>query len=447
MAPPRVFPSLQQAILRAHPMRAATMMSMQHLESADADVVTGFQERRLRALVRWAAVASPFYRDWFRRNGVDPRAIRTLDDLGSLPLIERSALVAHPERFRAYPSRLMWQAHSSGTSGRAVTVYRTPGSSIYEACALDRQRRWYGLPAGMRRITLGNSDFAADHPDDPVESVPGARQLLISSYHLTPTTLPTIMSAVRAFRPDVVDGWPSSIAVLAALLHDRGERLPLRAILTSSEMMRDDQRALMRHVFGGPIVDHYGQTERAAFAATCEKGSYHLFPDYGIVETIPVPGVPDRWEIVGTPLHNWGFPVLRYRTGDRVGPAPAGPCECGRTFPRLGSLDGRVEDRFVTADGRPLPLPSIVLDDVTGVREIQIAQRAPGRFEVRVAPGAGYDAAHVENTLRRNVDRYFGPGQDLTIVAVGAVPRTAAGKLRTAVVEDDLREPMDLSSS
>ncbi len=428
-------------------MRPATKLAMRRLECARPDAIAGFQERHLRAVVRWASVASPYYRDWFRSNRIDPRSIRTLADLGSLPIVERSELVAYPERFRAYPSRLMWQAHSSGTSGRAVTVYRTPGSSIYEACALERQYRWYGLPSRLRRITLGNSDFAADHPDDPVESVPGAGQLMISSYHLTAETLPAILDAVHAFRPDVVDGWPSSIALLAGLLHDRGERLPLRAILTSSETMRPEQRALMRKVFEGPIVDHYGQTERVVMAGTCEKGSYHVFPDYGIVETIPVPGVPDRWEIFGTPLHNWGFPLLRYRTGDRVGPAPAGLCECGRTFPRLGTVDGRVEDRFVAADGRPLPLPSMVVDDVTGVREVQIAQRAPGRFEVRVAPGDGYDAVRVEKTLRHNVERYFGPGQELGIVVVDAVPRTKAGKVKTAVVENDYPQSLDLAPS
>ena len=52
MAPPRVFPSLQQAILRAHPLRATTKMSMRRLESARPEAVTRFQERRLRALVR-----------------------------------------------------------------------------------------------------------------------------------------------------------------------------------------------------------------------------------------------------------------------------------------------------------------------------------------------------------------------------------------------------------
>src|SRR6185312_1271456 len=104
-----------------------------------------------------------------------------------------------------------------------------------------------------------------------------------------------------------------------------------------------------------------------------------------------VEGAPDRREIVGTALHNWGYPLLRYRTGDEVGPAPDGPCACGRAFPLLGALDGRAEDNFTAADGRHIPLPSSVVDDLDGVLEAQIAQLAPGRFEVRAVPGAGYD--------------------------------------------------------
>ena len=147
----------------------------------------------------------------------------------------------------------------------------------------------------------------------------------------------------------------------------------------------------MREVFGGPVVDHYGQTERVAMAGSCEAGGYHHFPDYGIIELLPVPGRTDSWEIVGTPLHNWGFPLFRYRTGDEVGPAPAGPCPCGRAFPLLGRIDGRVEDTFTAADGQPLPLPHTVVKNLVGLREVQVAQLAPGRFEFRLVPTNGSD--------------------------------------------------------
>jgi phenylacetate-CoA ligase len=405
------------------------------LEQADRETITRYQERRLRLLVRAAALRAPFYRDWFRSSGVDAASIRTLADLARLPVLDRSFLVDDPERFRAYPRRLMWQAHSSGTTGRPVTCYRTPGSSSFELTVLERQWGWFGLRRGARRAVLRGAGVSPGPGGAPTTLVPGGRQLLVSSYGLTAENLPTIVSALGAFAPEAVEGWPSSLVTLAGLLADRGLTFPVRAVITSSETMTSAQVALLREVFAGPVVDHYGQTERVAMAGSCEAGEYHVFPDYGIVELLPVLGVSDRWEIVGTPLHNWGFPLFRYRTGDQVGPADPSPCGCGRAFERLGRVDGRVEEPFTTADGRPLPLPSIVVDDLMHVSEVQIAQLAPGRFEIRVVPGRGFDLAAVSEHAQRNVDRFFGDGQELSLRVVDSLPRTAGGKAKVAVVE------------
>jgi phenylacetate-CoA ligase len=195
------------------------------------------------------------------------------------------------------------------------------------------------------------------------------------------------------------------------------------------------RRALLTEVFGGPIIDHYGQTERVLLAGNCEHGGYHAFSDYGIVELLPVDGVANRWELVGTPLHNWGFPMFRYRTGDEVGPAPDGPCPCGRAFPLLGTIAGRIEDSFTAADGRPIPLPATVIDDLQGVREAQIAQLSRGRFEVRVTPAADFQADAVAATVRRNVERLIGTDQTVTVRVLDRIPRTGGGKLKSAVVE------------
>lgn len=432
MAPPGGSQSLKHRLRRAHPLRMSSGVTLSRMADADEAELRRYQDRRLRAVVAVAARRSPFYRKWFRDNSIEPRDIRTIDDLALLPLITRDDLVERPDDFRVYPAGTMWKSHSSGTSGKAVTVYRTPGSSVYELGALERQWGWFGLPRSARRVILrgwaGGTDGAV------TREVPGARQLLVSSYNLTADRLDEIVTAIEDFRPDAIEGWPSSITLLAALLAERGRRLPVRALITSSEVMSARQRDLMREVFVGPIVDHYGQTERVALTGNCEAGGHHVFSDYGIVELLPVPGAADRWEIVGTALHNYGFPLLRYRTGDEVGPTPTTPCSCGRAFPQIGSIDGRSEDAFHTLDGRPLPLPATIVDDLVGLREVQIAQLAPGEFEVRVVPGRGYDRVEIAAQIHDNVATYFGAGQQVTIRELESIPRPASGKLKPAVV-------------
>jgi phenylacetate-CoA ligase len=433
MAPPGGFLSLQHRLRHAFPLRGGMRWELRRMERASAEEIVAHQEWRLQMLVRLAAARSPFYRTWLADAGVDPASIRSLADLARLPLLEREQLVHGPERFVTYPYWLTWPAHSSGTSGRVVTVYRTPGSSAFELSVLERQWSWFGVPRRPRSLLLRSLDPDPDRTGRLTREVPGARQLVASSYRLERERLPRLLDEIRAFDPQVVEGWPSSITLLAGLLRDSGHKLPVAAVITSSEVVNTEQGALMREVFCAPMVDHYGQTERVAMAGSCEAGGYHSFPDYGITELLPVPGRTDSWEIVGTPLHNWGFPLFRYRTGDEVGPAPAGPCPCGRAFPLMGRVDGRVEDVFTAADGRPLPLPHTVTKNLVGLREVQVAQLAPGRFEFRLVPMDSSDIAATEEQARHNVDKYFGPGQTVTFRVMEHVPREPSGKLKAAV--------------
>ena len=436
MAPRGSRLNLQHRIRRWHPLRPSMTRSLALLDHADEETISRYQNRRLQRLVRLAAARSPFYRAWFRDARLDPRSVRTVADLAQLPLLDRSHLVTGADQFLAYPGRLLWPTHSSGTSGAPVTCYRTPGASVFELSILERQWSWFGLSRSPRRVILRGA-FSPGQAGALTKLLPGARQLLVWSYGLTPEALPAVVDAIRDFGPDAIEGWPSAITVLASLLHDKGLTIPVRAVITSSEVTTAAQADLMRSVFRGPIVDHYGQTERVAMAGSCEAGGYHVFPDYGIVELLPVPGISDSWEIVGTALHNWGFPLFRYRTGDHVRPAGPGPCGCGRAYPLLGRIDGRVADCFTSADGRPLPMPSIVTTDLVSVREAQVAQRGPGRFEVRVVPLAGADLQALTAQIRANVDRYFGPGQAVSVRVVDAIPRTAHGKVKNSVIDPD----------
>ncbi len=433
VAPPGRFSSLQHRVRHAFPLRAAMRASLRRMERAPAERIVAYQERRLRALVRWAARRSPFYREWFTDSGTDPRSIRTLADLARLPLLDRGHLVHDPDRFLVYPRALTWAAHSSGTSGQVVTAHRTPGSSAFELSVLQRQWSWFGVPPRPRSLLLRSNDPDPHRTGALTRVVPGAGQLVVSSFRLDRERLPRLLKEVRAFDPEVVEGWPSAITVLAGLLADRGERLPVTAVITSSAGITASQLELMAEVFGGPVIDHYGQTERVSMAGGCEAGGYHQFPDYGITELLPVPGRTDSFEIVGTPLHNWGFPLFRYRTGDKVGPAPPGPCPCGRAFPLLGRIDGRVEDTFTAADGRVLPLPAQVVDDLVGLREVQVAQLAPGHFEFRLVPTPDTDLDATRSQACTNVDHYFGPGQTVTFRVLDSIPRQPSGKLKPAI--------------
>ena len=100
-------------------------------------------------------------------------------------------------------------------------------------------------------------------------------------------------------------------------------------------------------------------------------------------------------------------------------------------------MNGRTEELVRTSDGRPLPLASAIVDDLTGLREVQFVQHRPGVFEIRMVPGEGYDRAAVEALARENLRLMGSPQDTLTFSELDALPRSASGKLRLVAVLDD----------
>ena len=291
------------------PRGASMRRSLRRMERATPEEITAYQERRLRLLVRLAAARSPYY----RRGSPGAASVRQRSGHWRTSSACPCSSAAPGQRRRAVlrlPASPDVGHDSSGTSGSVVTVYRTAGSSAYELSALERQWGWFGLPPRSRRILLRRDDPDPKEdrrlvPRGPGRMADGGVQLPVGCGRPRP-------AALRDARlpPGAIEGWPSSIAILASRLSERGEYFPVRAVITSSEVMTTQQMKLLREVFKAPVVDHYGQSERVAMAGVCEAGGYHAFPDYGIMELLPVAGQADRFEIVGTPLHNWGFPLV-----------------------------------------------------------------------------------------------------------------------------------------
>ena len=437
MAPPVAQISVVHRIRNAHPLRIVMRRQLERLEHADSAEIRKSQERRLRALVRVVAARSPFYREYFRESGVNPRSIRTLEDLPQLPLLTRDHLLERIDDFRVYPRRLMWTARSSGTSGRPIGVYRTPGSSVYELCALEQQWGWFGLRPGARRVILRGSDFAATEPGKLTKAIPGARQLLVSSFHLIPSNLDAIMHDVRAFEPDAIEGWPSSIALLAALLRERGREVSCQG---GHHLVGADD--------GGAGGAHRGRVQRARHRPLRPDRTSHDGRNVRTRRLSRVSRLRDRRVDAGAeygvamgvgrhPATQLGVSVVPvpHRRRSRPSAHAALSVRSVISAPWAGRRAGR---RFLHRRRRTADTATVmVVDDLSGVREAQIAQLAQGRYEVRVAPAAGFDESAVEESIRRNVEHVIGAGQHVTVRIMPRIPRSNSGKLKPSVVEGD----------
>src|SRR5262249_21305312 len=158
-----------------------------------------------------------------------------------------------------------------------------------------------------------------------------------------------------------------------------------KAIITSAETLTAAQRELIEGVFGTRCFDQYGCTEQSLFVSQCEHGTYHTHPEYGIVEILR-DGAPARvgesGEVVCTSFTNDAFPLLRYRLGDLAAFGDE-DCRCGRAFPVLERIIGRLDDVLVTPDGRQIGRLDPVFKGRRTIREAQVVQETESEVTVR----------------------------------------------------------------
>src|SRR4051812_26265379 len=77
---------------RDHP--ASADMWSPRLDAASRDELAAIQSEKLRAAVPFLYENSPFYRRRFDRLGLSPNDIRSVEDLGKWPVVDKTEMMA-----------------------------------------------------------------------------------------------------------------------------------------------------------------------------------------------------------------------------------------------------------------------------------------------------------------------------------------------------------------
>ncbi len=390
-------------------------------------------DSRLRDLIRHAYEHVPFYREIWRASGVCPDDIRGAADLPLLPLTDKDALVTAGPAARdpRIGARHLDQMRTSGTSGRAIHIVRTRGEMRVTRRAILRHLLWIGARPWHRVLTMASGWLKTRRG-------PFVRRC-VRTHHLEPQApLDEQLAALTDFRPDLLIGQTGGIYLLARELLHRGRSFALRWVVPTGATLTPQMRAAMRAAFGCEPCDMYGAIELGPIAWQCRAGGYHLDADRLVTEVVdshgrPVPpGHPGQ--VVVTNLYARSMPFIRYRLLDVSSLLP-GPCGCGCRLPRLGAVQGRINDFLPTPTGE-LVSPHFffhIFDDVSNpVRDWRIIQETRDRLVYEYVPEPHFDPAALTRGLDR-VRRRFGPGCVLESRAVAQIPLTAAGKRQCIV--------------
>jgi len=304
--------------------------------------------QRLSETIDPAYRHAPVGRQVFDKAGVSPAQIRTIKDLEKLPIIRKTDLIelqrANPPYggFLAIPpedidrifispgplyepiqtAAIKWFAKSFWAAGfrkgdmviNTFTYHMSPAGILFHEALRD---------CGATAIPMGTGNTEIQ--------IQTMYDLKVTGFVGTPTFLMTIIKRAEEMG------------------YDFRRDFALKRAWFTGEMLSPSLRKAFEEDYKIATAQAYAVTEPGgAIAYEChQKSGMHLMDEYVVEIVDPETGKqlgPEQiGEIVVTPIHNKGWGLIRFGTGD-MSSYITEPCPCGRTANRLVAIVGRTGD-------------------------------------------------------------------------------------------------------
>lgn len=414
-----------------------------------ADKLEKYQMQQLKELLEHSYKNVPYYNKIFEEKGLKPEDIKSLNDLKMLPVLTKEKIIKNFKEFKPknYSDKQLEYVTTGGSTGIPLGFfYEKKKTNALELAFI--KTLWDRVSYDFRDkvvILRGNiiNDLSVKKGQYWEYSF---NKLIMSSYHMTDENLFKYIETIREYNPKFMQCYPSSITILAKFMQENNiEPFPnLKAILCGSENIYAWQRELIESALECRVFSWYGHSEKAVLAGECEKSnSYHVFPEYGIVEFLNKEGNPAKEnelaEIVATGFINYAFPFIRYKTMD-LGTFSRQKCTCGRDYILINKINGRLQEFIVSSEGRYISMVAINMhsDVFDNVKQFQFYQEKVGEVFFNIVKKDSYTELDTEK-IKKELSKKLGNDINLKINFVEDIPRTPSGKHRFLIQKLNLK--------
>jgi phenylacetate-CoA ligase len=417
-------------------------------ETWNVDEIAQFQRNELRRIVNHARTTVPYYSNY---PALD---MNTPDDLKKYPVLSREDIRAQSHRF---VSRLALGANcikvsTTGTTGASLQVFYSEDVARRNWAFHMRRWAWAGVKPRSPRVTFFGSRVVP-----PERRVPPfwtsnvfEHQTLASIFHFSDSNAQYYIDFLKTHDGEVLEGFPSVLAILSDFILKTGSTVPMRVIFTDGEPLYPALRELIERAFVARVFDLYGNTELCGLIHECEKGRLHVCPDYGFLEILDehdrqvAPG--QEGFLVWTGFVNESMPLIRYRIGDRGCWDLNGPCACGRAFPCVVPTITRDSDLLHCPDGRIFSPRALnqALKGAKTLRFCQIVHEHAGQVLIR---GVASDPLASEDvmTIRKNLELILGKGVSVSAMLADNPIVRPGGKIPLIIQSASVKEQLSPS--
>jgi phenylacetate-CoA ligase len=324
-------------------------------ECLDGEERAQMQLERLQSTLNRAYRNVPFYRNRMQEQGIEPSQIETLADLRQIPFTAREDFSEnYPYGLFAVPLRDVVRIHTAQGTALKPTVsgFTKPDLAVWREMVA---RALFAAAVSKNDILQIDVDPGLINWGRAYKD--GAEAIESSVIPLTILTPEKQLMLLRDYKTSVLVTSQSAARQMMHLVFRANlnpNELALKTVILVGEPPDVEIQERLKDELHVRTWVHYGLSEvpGPALAFECEaRQGLHVSEDHFFPEVIdPATGeaVPEgeSGELVLTTLTTRAFPLVRYRTGDRVR-LIAGTCPCGRSLSRIEWLPSRTDEMRV----------------------------------------------------------------------------------------------------
>jgi phenylacetate-CoA ligase len=376
--------------------------------------IKAYQESKLPELLTYLSENSKFYAEKFRDNKIDIHKIRTLDELGQIPLTSKEDLQRRTRDFICVdPGKIVDYNTTSGTLGEPVTFVLTENDLerlayneyISLSCSDGKPEDIFQMMVTIdRRFMAGIAYFL------------GLRKMGAGVVRVGPGNTALQFDTFNRIRPTALITVPSYLVKMIDFAEENGidiNKTSVKKAVCIGEPIRNNDFTL--NTLGKRITDMwninlystYASTEMSAAFNDCIHGiGGHHHPELIIVEFLDENNRPvkdnEPGEVVITTLGVEAMPLLRFKTGD-ICYHHSEPCACGRNTLRIGPVIGR-KQQMLKYKGTTLFPPAIyeILHEIDFIENylIEVYTGDLGTDEIVIKVGCRNKNEHYEKIIK-----------------------------------------------
>ena len=420
--------------LNGFPIKEATRL-LKTIQDINESDYTTYIDTKKQDIISYHLKNNPFYKSF--STDID------ILNWETIPVITKKHLQKPLAKrlSKGLTSKNVYVNKTSGSSGDPFTFAKDKFCHALTWAVIQNRFGWYNLDFNSSKqarfygIPLDKKGYYKERFKDKLSS-----RFRFSVFDLSDRAFEKHIDKFKSTPFDYINGYTSSIVQFAKFLQKKNCILKdispsLKACVVTSEMLFEDDKALMKKQFGLPVINEYGASELDLIAFENPSGNWQVNSETLFIEILDennnVLPYGEEGRIVITSLYNKAHPFIRYDIGD------IGILSKNSTpkIPILEKLIGRTNDIAILPSGKKAAgltfyyITKSIIEDDGKVKEFVIEQLKQDAFKI-IYVSSEMLSEEKKKTITTQMENYLEKGLQIKFEKQDQLIRSKSGKLK-----------------